>query len=100
MSLVGPRPEVQKFVNLLSAEERVILSVRPGITDWATLWDSDEGAVLAGSDDTEMTYLERIWPEKTRLQLEYVRNRTLRADFKILVATACTVASRVFRFGN
>lgn len=87
MSIVGPRPEVPQYVALFSEEEREILSVRPGITDWATLWIRDEGRFLAGSDDPERTYLEKIWPEKHRLALEYVRGRSLAVDFEIMGKT-------------
>lgn len=94
MSLVGPRPEVPQYVEMLSEEERVILTLRPGITDWATLWDYDEGAVLAASADPEWTYLEKIRPLKTRLQLEYVRNQSFFTD---LIIIARTIAAIVFR---
>jgi lipopolysaccharide/colanic/teichoic acid biosynthesis glycosyltransferase len=94
MSLVGPRPEVPHYVALFSPEERAILSVRPGITDWATLWNPDEGAVLAGSPDPERTYLEKIRPEKLRLQLEYVRNRSFRGDLSILFQTLAAIILR------
>jgi len=69
MSIVGPRPEVPEYVALFNEEEKEILSVRPGITDWATLWIRDEGRLLAGSEDPERTYLEKIWTEKHRLAL-------------------------------
>jgi lipopolysaccharide/colanic/teichoic acid biosynthesis glycosyltransferase len=87
MSLVGPRPEVAEFVALFNAEERAILSVRPGITDWASIWDCDEGRVLAGSSNPERIYLERIRPEKIRLQLEYVRRHSFGTDLTILFET-------------
>lgn len=87
MSIVGPRPEVPHYVAMFSLEEREILTVRPGITDWATLWIRDEGKILAGSPDPERAYLEKIWPEKHRLQLEYVRNRSLWVDLQIMVKT-------------
>lgn len=100
MSLVGPRPEVPLYVALLSpAERRVILSVRPGITDWASLWNSDEGAVLAGSPDPENTFLEKIRPDKVRLQLEYVRRRSFLVDLVILFRTLGAVAFRIKRRG-
>ena len=94
MTLVGPRPEVPQYVELFSEEERAILSVRPGMTDWASLWNSDEGALLAGSPDPEKTYLEKIRPEKLRLQLEYVRTRSLRVDLTILARTVLAILLR------
>ena len=94
MSLVGPRPEVERYVKLMTAEERAVLSVPPGLTDWATLWNSDEGSVLAGAADPEKAYLELIRPEKIRLQLEYVRRRSFWVDLVILVRTAMAVLLR------
>jgi lipopolysaccharide/colanic/teichoic acid biosynthesis glycosyltransferase len=88
LSLVGPRPEVQKYVDRFSREERTILSVRPGITDWASIWNSNEAAVLEGSRDPEKTYEELIRPTKIALQLVYVRNHSLLTDLKILLHTA------------
>jgi len=87
MSIVGPRPEVPQYVKLFTEEEKAILSVRPGITDWACIQNPDEGAVLAGTEDPEKVYLEKIWPEKHRLALEYVKNHSLRIDFKIMLMT-------------
>jgi len=87
MSLVGPRPEVQEYVQMFTPEERAILSVRPGITDWASIWDRDEAKALAGSPDPERTYQEVIRPEKIRLQLEYVRRRSFLTDLAILFET-------------
>jgi lipopolysaccharide/colanic/teichoic acid biosynthesis glycosyltransferase len=87
MSLVGPRPEVQKYVGLYSPEEQAILSVRPGITDWASIWNSNEAAVLEGSRDPEKAYEELIRPTKITLQLLYVRNHSLLMDLKILLHT-------------
>jgi lipopolysaccharide/colanic/teichoic acid biosynthesis glycosyltransferase len=88
MSIVGPRPEVPEVVELYSEEERkTILSVRPGITDWATVWIGNEGERLRGSPDPHRKYLEEIWPEKRRLQLKYVRNHSFRTDLKIFGLT-------------
>jgi lipopolysaccharide/colanic/teichoic acid biosynthesis glycosyltransferase len=91
MSLVGPRPEVPHYVNMYTEEEKAILKVRPGITDWASLWNPDEGAILAGSPDPEKTYIEKIRPEKIRLQLKYVRERSFWADIKIIFLTIKTI---------
>ena len=94
MSLVGPRPEVEKYVRLFSEEERVILTVKPGITDWATLENSDEGALLAGKADAERAYLEEIRPQKLRLQIAYVRQRSLWVDLTILFRTLAVIVTR------
>ena len=87
MSIVGPRPEVPQYVELFSEEEKAILDVRPGITDWATIWVRDEGKVLAESEDSERAYMEKIWPEKHRLALEYVKNHSLWVDLQIMFFT-------------
>lgn len=94
MSLVGPRPEVQHYVNMFTNEEKAILTVRPGITDWASLWNSDEGAILAGSTDPEKTYMEEIRPEKIRLQLKYVRERSFLTDIRIILQTVLKIIRR------
>jgi lipopolysaccharide/colanic/teichoic acid biosynthesis glycosyltransferase len=88
MSLVGPRPEVQKYVNLYSREEKAILTVRPGITDWASIWNSNEAAVLEGSRDPERTYEELLRPTKLALQILYVRDHSFFVDLKIMFHTA------------
>jgi len=96
MSFVGPRPEVQKYTDLFNHEEKQILGVRPGITDWATLLNADEEVLLDGSPDPERTYLEEIRPQKIRLQLKYVRERNLRIDCEILLETVALVLRRCF----
>ncbi len=88
MSFVGPRPEVKMYTDMFTEEEKVILSVKPGITDWASLWNSDEGELLKGKEDPEKYYMEHIRPEKLRLQLKYVRERSFLGDLKILWRTA------------
>jgi len=87
MRLVGPRPEVPYYVEKYTDEEKAILTVRPGITDWATIWNADEGAVLAGSPDPEAAYEQLIRPTKIRLQLKYIRKRSFLVDIKILFLT-------------
>lgn len=88
MSFVGPRPEVKMYVDMMTEEEKsVILSVRPGMTDLASLWNFHEGEVLRGSSDPEKTYMEKIRPEKIRLQLEYVKTRSFLLDLKIILKT-------------
>lgn len=87
MSIVGPRPEVKKFTDLFLDEEKAILTIRPGITDWASILNPDEGALLKGSVDPDLDYLEKIRPEKIRLQLKYVRERSFWIDLKIIFQT-------------
>ena len=94
MSFVGPRPEVQQYVDMYTEEEKAILTVRPGITDWASLWNPDEGAVLARAADPERAYLELIRPQKLKWQLAYVRERSFLVDLSILARTLWTVVSR------
>jgi len=94
MSLVGPRPELRGFTNTYSASERRVLQVKPGITDLATLWDSDEGALLAGEKEPEKAYRDKILPTKLRLQLEYVEKASFWFDLRILSRTLTLVGKR------
>jgi len=88
MSLVGPRPEVQVYVDMMSKEEKeVIYSVSPGMTDFASLWNFHEGEILKGSSDPEKTYMEKIRPTKIKLQMEYVKTRSFWVDLKLIFKT-------------
>ncbi|MDD4897570.1 MAG: sugar transferase [Candidatus Paceibacterota bacterium] len=88
MSFVGPRPEVKMYVDMMTEEEKnVILSVKPGITDYASLWNFSEWKVLSGSMDPERDYLEKIRPKKIRLQIKYVKERNFWIDIKIILKT-------------
>ncbi|MFH0896402.1 MAG: sugar transferase [Bacteroidota bacterium] len=91
MSVVGPRPEVKYFTDLFTEEEKAILSVKPGITDWASVWNSDEGKILEGAEDPDKAYMELIWPEKKRLQLKYVADHTFHTDIRIIWLTLAAV---------
>lgn len=92
MSLVGPRPEVKVYVDMMTEEERkTILSVRPGMTDWASLWDFHEGEILKGSADPEQAYMEKIRPQKLKLQIKYVKERSFIVDLKIIFETVFKV---------
>jgi lipopolysaccharide/colanic/teichoic acid biosynthesis glycosyltransferase len=91
MSFVGPRPQVQWAVDLYTPEERLLLSVRPGISDFASLRFRNEGEILRGSVDPDKDYLEKIAPLKIKLGLYYVRNQSLATDLKVIVATALSV---------
>jgi len=87
MSLVGPRPQVQWAVDRYTPEERLVLSVKPGITDYASLRFANEGEILKGSTDPDRDYMEKIHPEKMRLSLEYVRSRSFSGDLSIIAQT-------------
>jgi lipopolysaccharide/colanic/teichoic acid biosynthesis glycosyltransferase len=87
MSIVGPRPEILAYTSKYQGEYLEILAVRPGITDWASIWNADEGGVLAGARDPDRAYEILIQPTKLRLQLKYVREHTLWTDLKIITYT-------------
>ena len=91
MSFVGPRPEISKYVDQYSEAEKRILTVRPGITDWASIWNADEGAALAGMADPEKAYEELIRPTKLKLQLKYVYEQSFFTDLKIILLTLMAV---------
>ena len=92
MSLVGPRPEVPRYVEHYPVEWRErLLSVRPGITDFASVRYRDEGELLAAADDPEREYLEVVLPAKLQYALDYVDNPTLGTDFRVLGLTLRTV---------
>lgn len=94
MSLVGPRPNVQREVDLYTAEERHLLDTRPGITDLASIVFYDEGNILAGSGDPDLKYNQVIRPWKSRLGLLYVKERTFLVDLEILWLTVVAILSR------
>ncbi|MDA2912738.1 sugar transferase [Acidobacteriia bacterium AH_259_A11_L15] len=91
MSLVGPRPEVQQEVALYTEKEKVLLNVRPGMTDYASIQFHNEGEILRGSADPHQAYREKIRPEKIRLGLEYVHNHSLGVDLKLIMQTLKTL---------
>lgn len=91
MSLVGPRPQVEWAVKLYSPGERVLLSVRPGMTDFASIRFANESEILRGSVDPDRDYLQKIAPAKIRLGLEYVSTRSTIMDLKIILATLWAV---------
>ena len=94
MSLVGPRPEVELYVDMMAEEEKnIILSVRPGMTDFASLWNFHEGEILKGAADPEKAYMEKIRPKKIQLQLEYVKNRSFMLGLKIIIKTVLKIFS-------
>jgi lipopolysaccharide/colanic/teichoic acid biosynthesis glycosyltransferase len=87
MSLVGPRPEVRKYVNLYSKEQQRILTVKPGITSLASIRYSNENEILAGAADPDKCYVEVVMPDKLRIDLEYIDNPSLLKDVGIILKT-------------
>lgn len=94
MSLVGPRPEVRKYVDLYSPEQMHVLDVRPGITDLASIRYRNENELLEQVDDPERYYVDVIMQDKLRINLEYVANHSFRGDFKLICQTFKAVVSK------
>ena len=93
MSLVGPRPQVQWAVDLYTPEQRHVLTVLPGITDYASVRFPNEGEILRGSNDPDRDYMEKIHPEKMRLSLEYIRERSFLVDLRVIASTLGLIRS-------
>ena len=91
MSVVGPRPEVRRYVELYDERQRRVLTVRPGLTDYASLKYISESELLAKSDDPEKTYIEEIMPAKLELNLQYIENQSLKEDFKLIFKTLFSI---------
>lgn len=87
MSLVGPRPEVPRYVDLYKGEQRAVLSVRPGITDYASLKYSDENDLLGTVENPEDYYINVIMQDKLKLNLQYINNNNIFRDIKIIIQT-------------
>lgn len=87
MSFVGPRPEVLKYVELYTVEQKKVLDVRPGLTDFASLKFFDENRILAKYDNPEKAYIEQILPEKLRLSLKYIEEQNFWLDMKLIWLT-------------
>jgi lipopolysaccharide/colanic/teichoic acid biosynthesis glycosyltransferase len=87
MSVVGPRPEVQEYVNLYNDDQRKVLNVKPGITDYASLYYFKENELLAQSINPQKTYIEEIMPAKLKLNEKYLENPTVFHDLKIIFKT-------------
>lgn len=87
MSLVGPRPEVRKYVDLYTIEQKKVLTVKPGITDYASIEYSNENELLGGAKDPEQLYIQEIMPAKLKLNLKYIAEKGMITDLKIIVNT-------------
>ena len=87
MSLVGPRPEVRKYVDLYTDEQKKVLSVRPGITDYASIEYVDENEILGKAENPDDVYINQIMPEKRNLNMKYIENQSVKEYFKIILLT-------------
>lgn len=87
MSFVGPRPEVKKYTDLYDQNQKMVLSVKPGITDYASIEYRNENDLLAQSENPEKLYIEDIMPHKLELNLKYIRNRNVFKDVEIIFLT-------------
>ena len=93
MSLVGPRPEVRKYVDLYNQEQQKVLSVQPGITDYASIAYINENEVLGNSENPEKTYIEEVMPSKLKLNLKYIEEKSVVTDIKIIFKTIAKIIS-------
>jgi lipopolysaccharide/colanic/teichoic acid biosynthesis glycosyltransferase len=87
MSIVGPRPEVRKYVNLYTKEQLKVLSVKPGITDMASIKYRNENELLEKADDPDRMYVEVIMPDKLKYNLEYIKKQSFLYDMKLAFLT-------------
>ncbi|MEQ9062569.1 MAG: sugar transferase [Vicingaceae bacterium] len=94
MSLVGPRPEVSKYVEQYTEEQRAVLEVKPGVTDIASIIYINESELLAKSKNPENTYVKTIMPEKIRLNLEYLEKRNVFTDLAIILKTFTSIIKK------
>jgi lipopolysaccharide/colanic/teichoic acid biosynthesis glycosyltransferase len=91
MSVVGPRPEVPKYVTLYNAQQRLVLSVKPGLTDYASIKFVKENEILEKSSNPEQTYIDEIMPEKLALNIEYISDQNFGVDLMIIFKTVIAI---------
>lgn len=94
MSLVGPRPEVRHYVNLYNDEQLIVLSIRPGITDMASIRYRNENELLESVENPEQYYREVIMQDKLRINMEYIENASLWFDIKLILSTLIEIVKR------
>ena len=92
MSVVGPRPEVPRYVAFYDDEQREVLEARPGLTDPATLAFRGEAELLGASEDPEKTYVEEVMPQKLAMNLDYLRDRDVGSDVALILQTVLALA--------
>lgn len=94
MSLVGPRPEVRQYVDLYTPEQREVLSIKPGITDYASIEYSNESELLGKSENPQEAYITQIMPAKLKLNMKYIAEQSLLTDIKIILRTLYRIVAR------
>lgn len=94
MSLVGPRPEVRKYVDLYTKEQRKVLNVKPGITDYASIEYANENEILGKADDPDKMYINEIMPAKIELNIRYIDNKSFKEYFNIIFLTFFKIVSK------
>jgi lipopolysaccharide/colanic/teichoic acid biosynthesis glycosyltransferase len=93
MSFVGPRPEVRKYVDMYTEEQKNVLSIKPGITDYASLEYFNENDLLSRSENPEQVYIQEVMPAKLKLNLKYMREAGFFTDLKIIFRTLARIVS-------
>lgn len=93
MSLVGPRPEVRKYVEMYNPEQKKVLSAKPGITDYASIEYANENAILSTSQNPEQLYIKEVMPAKLKLNLKYIEEQSFLTDLKIIFSTLRRIVS-------
>jgi lipopolysaccharide/colanic/teichoic acid biosynthesis glycosyltransferase len=93
MSIVGPRPEVREYVDLYTKEQRKVLNVKPGITDYASIEYANENEILGKADDPDKMYINEIMPAKIELNIKYIENKSLKEYFNIIFLTFFKIVS-------
>lgn len=96
MSLVGPRPEVRKYVDLYSSDQMIVLSVKPGITDYASIKFVNENELLSKSSDPEKLYIKEIMPFKIELNMIFINSSSLYNYFRIIALTIKKILNDIF----
>jgi lipopolysaccharide/colanic/teichoic acid biosynthesis glycosyltransferase len=95
MSLVGPRPEVRKYVDLYTSEQLKVLQVRPGLTDYASIEYVDESMILGRASNPEKLYVSEIMPHKIQLNLKYSQNQSIKEYFRVIILTFLVVLKKI-----
>ena len=94
MSIVGPRPEVRKYVDLYTKDQRKVLNVKPGITDYASIEYANENEILGNANDPDKMYIYEIMPAKIKLNIKYIENKSLKEYFNIIFLTFFKIVSK------